>query len=98
MSRNLGELLSHKQKKWRGKVQKWAKKRGDKERQRPQNIICKRPWSFWGGGSAIKGDAELMGVEYRKRGFSYLFDGGDVSMTVLKKSWYCNYTKEPSDI
>lgn len=36
---------------------------------------------------AIEGDAALMGVNYRKQSFySFLFNGGVVSMTVLKKA------------
>lgn len=62
------------------------------------NILSTKGSGRSEGVSAIEGDAALIGVDYRKHIFSYLFNGGDVSMTVLKKSWHYNYTKEPSDI
>lgn len=71
-----GAALSQTKTNGGGKFRGGTKKRGDKERQRPQNIIYKGPWSFQGV-STIEGDAELMGVDYRKHVFSYLFNGGD---------------------
>lgn len=38
------------------------------------------------GVSAIEEDADLMGADYSKHVYSYLFNGRRVSMTVLKKS------------